>query len=65
MQLNIYMDKELAEELADAAARQTKRTGRFHTRQDMLKLAWKHSLFSGARKAALQGVVEAKKAART
>jgi hypothetical protein len=45
MQLNIYMDKALAAELNEDAAKQTKLTGRFHTRQDMLKLAhraWKN-----------------------
>ena len=57
MQLNVYMDREFADELAEAAARYTKRTGRFSTRQDMLKLAWNLSYLSKVGGRGLQGTV--------
>jgi hypothetical protein len=64
MQLNVYMDKELADELKEAAARYTRRTGRFQTRQSMLKMAWNAYLLSKAGGAGLQGVVVANESAK-
>lgn len=45
MQMNIYMDKELDDELKQDAAKLAKQRGEFVSRQDVLKLAhraWKN-----------------------
>jgi hypothetical protein len=64
MQLNVYMNQDFADELADAAAKQTKRTGKFHTRQDMLKVAWRYFPMSRARGNDFGGTVTAKAGAK-